>query len=79
MLTEEFKLEDYVWAMETDGEERGLKKGRLEGIQMGEQRGIQMGIAQHNKETVLRMRKLGCDTGFIAAVTGLSEDEILRL
>ncbi|MDR1598777.1 MAG: hypothetical protein LBS11_02715 [Oscillospiraceae bacterium] len=95
MLSEEFSLEEYGRALGTYWKQEGKREGIQEGIQKGKREGIQEGIqegkregiqegkregAEENRlETVLRMRDLGCDMSLIAAVTGLSEDAILRL
>ncbi|MDR0395816.1 MAG: hypothetical protein LBH66_00765 [Oscillospiraceae bacterium] len=63
MLTEEFKVEDFIksWHAHWLAE------------------GIQLGAEKNKRDTVMRLRKAGADIDIIAIATNLSREEILRL
>ena len=53
----------------------GLEKGKAEGIAEGKAEGVAIGV----KKIVRRMLQEKTDVNFIASVTGLSNDEILKI
>ena len=55
--------------------EQGVEKGILQGIE----KGIEKGANQRNVEIVSRMLKENTDIKFISSVTGLDNDEILKI
>ncbi|MDR0395852.1 MAG: hypothetical protein LBH66_00945 [Oscillospiraceae bacterium] len=87
MLTEEFKLEDYLWARETGwkelGEQRGIEIGKEIGkeigMEIGEAVGKEIGRANRTRDMARQLRDLNIDMNAIIATSGLSEEEILRL
>jgi len=66
-----------------EGINKGIAIGKNEGIAIGEARGVEKGIEkgmyQRNIEIARRMLQENTDIKFIASVTGLSTDEILKL
>ena len=69
-LTEE--INRVAYALDRDGLlEEGMQKGRQEGLKTGE--------LNKQQEIALNMLKERADISFISKVTGLSEDEILKL
>ena len=82
MITER----DYYNILETakeDGEARGLARGREEGLAEGEAKGLARGLAEGSlekaKEIARAMLASGMEVGQISFLTGLSEDEVVRL
>ncbi|MDR1599448.1 MAG: hypothetical protein LBS11_06215 [Oscillospiraceae bacterium] len=71
MLTEQFSVEEYLSAREEELKEEGREKGREEGIHIG--------VAKRNRELALQLRGLLSDMNAVISITGLGEDEILRL
>lgn len=65
------KARDYV----VTAENKGRQEGWQEGIQIGEARGEARGI----EKTAIKMLKAQLDLNLISSITGLSEDEILKL
>ena len=57
----------------------GMKKGKAEGEAKGKAEGIAEGIAQRNMEIAHRMLEEKTDIKLIASVTGLSNDDILKI
>ncbi len=66
-----------------EGKKIGIAEGRAEGIAEGEKIGIEKGIEQGRadamREIARTMKQHGDDINYIAAVTGLSPDEIKTL
>ena len=58
-----------------EGMQKGLEKGRAEGLE----KGIQKGQTKGKQEIALNMLKEKADISFISKVTGLSEDEIIKI
>lgn len=56
-------------------ERKGIEKGR----QLGHEQGIEQGVKKEKKETARRMLERGMSVAVIIDLTGLTEDEILRL
>ena len=54
-----------------EGREQGLEQGREEGMEKGLEKGMAL--------VAVNMLKTKTDIGFIAQITGLSEEEILKL
>ncbi|MDR0395815.1 MAG: hypothetical protein LBH66_00760 [Oscillospiraceae bacterium] len=95
MLTEEFKVEDFIkswhahWLAEgreegriegrVEGRVEGRIEGRVEGWEKGRAEGIHLGAEKTKRDTVMRLRKAGADIDIIAIATNLSREEILRL
>ena len=61
------------------GIEKGKEEGREEGIEKGREEGIEKGIEKTKTETVMKMLKFASEISFIKDVTGLSEQEILKI
>ena len=61
------------------GMERGMKEGLKQGIKEGIEEGIEKGIEQNKKDVVINMLKENIDIKTISKVTGMSENEILKL
>ena len=64
---------------EREAEYTGYCKGVEQGIEQGIKQGIKQGTMQQNKEIAKKMREKGADISFIVEITGLSEQEILKL
>ncbi|MDR0397053.1 MAG: hypothetical protein LBH66_07100, partial [Oscillospiraceae bacterium] len=79
MLTEQFNLDDALWAFRTDGEEEGIEKGIEKGIEQGIEKGIQIGEAKHARKVASMLRDYGVDMEIIINTTGLTEYEINQL
>ena len=62
-----------------EGINKGIAIGKNEGIAIGEARGKMDGINQRNIEIARRMLQENTDIKFIASVTGLSTDDILKI
>ena len=66
-----------------EGFQEGIQRGKMEGIQEGMQKGIQRGKMEGIQEGILtvakRMLKEKQDPDFIAQVTGLSKQQVLKL
>ncbi|MDR1599447.1 MAG: hypothetical protein LBS11_06210 [Oscillospiraceae bacterium] len=67
MLTEQFSVEEYLSAREEELKEEGREEG------------IHIGVAKRNRELALQLRGLLSDMNAVISLTGLGEDEILRL
>ena len=65
------------------GEAKGLEKGREEGQEEGREEGLAEGEAKgRNAERIAMAKKMleaGIPCGLIMSITGLSEEEILKL
>ena len=61
------------------GIEQGIKQGIEQGIKNGIEQGIKQGIEQNNKDIAKKMKLQNIDIKTIAIVTGLTEEEILRI
>jgi len=59
--------------------EEGFNKGVIQGIAKGEAKGIAKGEAKGVEKTARRMLQENTDIKFIASVTGLTVDDILKL
>ena len=59
--------------------DEGLEKGMVLGMEKGKAEGIAEGIAQRNMEIAHRMLEEKTDIKLIASVTGLSNDDILKI
>ena len=59
--------------------EEGIAIGKNEGIAIGEARGEARGVEKRNIEIARRMLQENTDIKFIASVTGLSTDDILKM
>ena len=57
------------------GEEEGMKKG----MKKGEEKGMKKGEEKAVRKLVLKMLREAVDKTFISKLTGLSEDEIIKL
>ena len=55
--------------------EKGIEKGREEGREEGMEKGREEAV----RKLVLKMLKEDADKTFISKITGLSEDEIIKL
>ena len=62
-----------------DGFGAGREEGRAEGEKIGIEKGIEQGRADAMREIARTMKQHGDDINYIAAVTGLSPDEIKTL
>jgi len=65
-----------------DGIKEGIEKGREEGIEKGREEGIAIGEAISNEKIekiAINMLKQHLDNALISSVTGLSNDQILKL
>jgi predicted transposase/invertase (TIGR01784 family) len=61
------------------GEAKGMEKGLAEGETRGIEKGIEKGAEQRNIEVAINMIKQNLTTELIGQVTGLTNDEILKL
>jgi len=61
------------------GKNEGIAIGKNEGIAIGEARGEARGVEKRSLEIAKRLLKEKTDIKFIASVTGLSSDSILKL
>ena len=61
------------------GKEAGIEQGIKQGIEQGIKHGIKQGIEQNKKEIAKKMKLQNIDIKTIAIVTGLTEEEILRI
>ena len=61
------------------GKDEGIAIGEARGVEKGIEKGIEKGMYQRNIEIARRMLQENTDIKFIASVTGLSTDEILKL
>ncbi|MED4955090.1 Rpn family recombination-promoting nuclease/putative transposase [Paenibacillus macerans] len=65
------------------GYEEGLKEGMEEGIEKGIEQGIEQGIAvgmeKGIEKTALNMLREGMEISLVAKVTGLSEEQVVKL
>ena len=68
-----YRLDKQGWIEEgmKKGKEEGMKKGRKEGRKEGEEKAV--------RNLVLKMLQENADKTFISKLTGLSEDEIIKL
>ena len=62
-----------------NGMNQGIKKGRLQGIEKGRLQGIKKGITEGKREIAKMLLYKGMEISFIAEVTQLSEEDILKL
>ncbi|MGZ7445648.1 Rpn family recombination-promoting nuclease/putative transposase [Paenibacillus sp. TH7-28] len=62
-----------------EGLEEGLEKGIEQGIEKGMEKGIKQGIAVGMEKAALNMLREGMETSLVAKVTGLSEEQVLKL
>ena len=62
-----------------EGVAKGIAIGKNEGIAIGEARGEARGVEKRNIEIARRMLQENTDIKFIASVTGLSTDDILKI
>lgn len=69
----------YVSLMEKKGMEKGIEKGILQGMEKGIEKGMEKGMVKEKLETACRMLERGMSVPVIIDLTGLTEDEILRL
>ena len=53
--------------------------GYCNGLEEGIEQGIEQGAERKNKEIAKKMKEKGADIEFIIEITGLSEEEILKL
>lgn len=71
-------VRDYISAMDEakhEGLQEGFEKGMERGIERGMEKGIQRGIVQ----MAVKMLENGIDRHTVAAITGLSEQELAAL
>ncbi|OMG46671.1 hypothetical protein BK140_26030 [Paenibacillus macerans] len=65
------------------GYEEGLKEGMEEGIEKGIEQGIEQGIAvgveKGIEKTALNMLREGMEISLVAKVTGLTEEQVVKL
>ena len=66
-------------AVYSQGYEYGKEAGIEQGIKKGIEQGIKQGIEQNNKDIAKKMKLQNIDIKTIAIVTGLTEEEILRI
>ena len=63
--------------------DEGIQKGIIQGIEKGKEEGreegIEKGIEKTKTETAMKMLKFGSEISFIKDVTGLAEQEILKI
>ena len=59
--------------------EKGERRGERRGIIKGEQRGYSKGLTNKAYEIAQNMLSKGCQHNFIADMTGLSLDTVLKL
>ena len=62
-----------------EGLKEGLKKGEEKGMKKGEEKGLKKGGEKAVRKLVLKMLREAVDKTFISKLTGLSEDEIIKL
>ncbi len=70
------KEELYLMCAKEEGENEGIKKGRIQGLEEGRQEGIQIGISRKENEIIRNMLKDNLDINLISKYTGLSKSEI---
>ncbi|MBQ3656773.1 MAG: hypothetical protein II956_08025, partial [Bacteroidales bacterium] len=63
----------------TEGEKIGIEKGEKIGLKKGEKIGIEKGEKQKAFTIARAMKQHGDDIDYIALVTGLTKEEILKL
>lgn len=75
--------EDILMTIAQRLEQKGLEKGLEKGIQLGEQRGIEKGRSEGEREATLKiartMLQSGIDRNTVMAMTGLTEEDLLRI
>ena len=64
---------------EEKGLKKGMKKGEEEGMKKGEEKGLKKGEEKAVRKLILKMLREAVDKTFISKLTGLSEDEIIKL
>lgn len=72
----------WKWHLEHDVEfarEEAIKKGREEGLEQGREEGLEQGIEQGIKKVAEKMKQRGISTQEIVEITGLNEEEIIKL
>ena len=62
-----------------EGVEEGLQKGRQEGMEKGMEKGLEKGVEKGRRQVALSMLQENADRDFISKVTGLSQEEIVKL
>ncbi len=76
-------LRDNINTERAEGRAEGLEAGRAEGLEAGRAEGLEAGRAEGEKlkqtEIARNMKKMGMDVGTIAAITGMSEEEITKI
>ena len=80
-----YRLDKQGWIEEgmkkgkEEGLKEGLKKGEEKGMKKGEEKGMKKGGEKAVRKLILKMLREAVDKTFISKLTGLSEDEIIKL
>ncbi|MDR0395817.1 MAG: hypothetical protein LBH66_00770 [Oscillospiraceae bacterium] len=79
MLTEEFKVEDFIKSWHAHWLAEGREEGRIEGLEEGRIEGIRLGKEKSKRDIAHRLLKAGYDIDKIVGVTDVRKEEILSL
>ena len=72
-------IEEKLQKRMKQGMEKGMKQGMKQGMEKGMKQGLQQGRQAGRKELIFNMLKKNLEIKLISEVTGLSENEILKL